>query len=84
MCIEILSGAIRGTGDSLIPMLITCGGVCVLRVVWIFAVLPLHRTFSTLIVSYPITWIITSVLFVLYYWKGGWLRRRMALQQTAE
>ena len=84
VCIEILSGAIRGTGDSLIPMLITCGGVCVLRVVWIFAVLPLHRTFSTLIVSYPITWIITSVLFVLYYWKGGWLRRRMALQQTAE
>lgn len=58
-------------------MLITCGGVCVLRVVWIFAVLPLHHTMPTLIASYPITWAITSVLFIIYYLHGGWMRGRI-------
>ncbi|MBR6766841.1 MAG: MATE family efflux transporter, partial [Clostridia bacterium] len=35
VCIEILSASIRGTGDSLIPTLLTLFGVCLLRVVWI-------------------------------------------------
>ena len=30
VCVEILSGAVRGTGDSLLPTLITCLGICVL------------------------------------------------------
>ena len=25
--------------------------------------------------SYPLTWVVTSIVFVLYYWKGGWLQR---------
>lgn len=75
VCIEILSGAVRGTGDSLIPMIITCVGVCVLRVVWIFAVVPLRHTVGMVAMSYPVTWVITSVIFIIYYCQGGWLRR---------
>ena len=77
VCIEIFSGAIRGTGDSLIPMLITTSGVCVLRVVWIYAVLPLNHTFHNLVLSYPVSWILTSILFLIYYFQGGWMRRRI-------
>lgn len=40
--IEILSGALRGTGDVLIPTLITLGGVCLIRIPWIMFVLPAH------------------------------------------
>lgn len=79
VCVEILSGAIRGTGDALIPMLITCGGVCVLRVLWLFFVLPFRWELSTVLASYPITWTFTSVLFIVYYLRGNWLRRRIAL-----
>lgn len=75
--VEILAGAIRGTGESLIPMLMTCFGVCVLRVIWVFFVLPLDWQLDTLLVSYPITWAATAVLFILYYIQGGWLRRRI-------
>lgn len=78
VCIEIFSGAIRGTGDSLIPMILTCGGVCLFRVAWIYLVLPSHHDFHTLILSYPVSWVITSVLFGAYYFHGGWLRRRIA------
>ncbi len=76
--IEMLSGAARGAGDSLIPTIITCFGVCVLRVAWILIAVPLYPDVKTVIYSYPITWILTSVLFLIYYLQGGWLRRRIA------
>lgn len=78
VCVEILSGAIRGTGDSVVPMLMVCGGICIMRILWIFFVLPHNRTLLTVITSYPITWAITSMLFILYYWRGPWMRRRIA------
>lgn len=77
ICVEVMAGAIRGTGDSLKPMLLTCGGVCVLRVVWIFTVLPLDRTLGTPLLSYPMTWSITSLLFIIYYVRGNWMRRQI-------
>ena len=75
--IEIFSAAIRGTGDSIKPMLLTAGGVCVLRVVWIFTVLPFHNTLETLLLSYPITWGLTSALFIVYYLRNNWMRRQI-------
>ncbi|MCI8407480.1 MAG: MATE family efflux transporter [Oscillospiraceae bacterium] len=75
--IEVLSGAVRGTGDSLIPTLMVSGGICALRVIWLFTVLPMYRTLNTVLLSYPITWVITSILFTVYYLQGGWLRRQI-------
>ena len=53
VCIEILSGALRGTGDSLVPMIMTCVGVCLLRVVWILAVVAAlqHRRLDAVLLS---------------------------------
>ena len=57
-------------------MLMTCVGVCVLRVIWIFVAVPQWHTIQMVAYSYPVTWVITSLLFILYYWKSGWLKRR--------
>ncbi len=65
--IEIFSGSLRGMGNSFIPMILTSMGICVLRVLWIFTVVPLRPEVSTVIYSYPITWVVTSVLFIIYY-----------------
>lgn len=65
--IEILSGALRGTGDVFIPMIMTCCGICVLRILWIIIIMPLRPEISTIIYSYPISWIITAVLFIIYF-----------------
>lgn len=65
--IEILSGALRGVGDCWIPMLLCCVGVCVLRIVWIAAAVPLRRDIYNIMFSYPLTWVVTSILFVVYY-----------------
>ncbi len=65
--IEIYSGALRGIGDSWIPMILTMVGVCILRVVWIVAAVPLRRTITTVVFSYPLTWTVTTVLFLVYF-----------------
>lgn len=75
--IEILSGTIRGTGDSLIPTLITCIGICGTRVFWISAIVPRWHDIRVVALSYPAAWIFTSFAFILYYQNGGWLRRQI-------
>lgn len=75
--VEIFSGAARGVGDALIPMLITICGVCILRLVWIWVVVPLHRTPSMVAASYPVTWGITGAMFIVYYLRKNWLKRHL-------
>ena len=84
MCIEIFSGAIRGAGEALVPMIITGLSICVFRVVWILWVLPLHNTLPMIYISYPISWCIGTVAFLIYYKKGKWLTKRLgtAAQET--
>lgn len=65
--IEVLSGALRGIGDVMIPMLLTMFGVCILRIIWIFTALKFHPTINTIIFSYPVTWSLTAILFIAYY-----------------
>ena len=65
--IEILSGALRGIGDVLIPTLITLGGVCCVRLPWILLVVPRWHQLSSVMVSYPMSWVATAILLMLYY-----------------
>lgn len=67
--IEILSSTLRGMGNVLAPMLMTCGGVCILRILWIFFVVPLAPGISSILLSYPISWALTAVLFIIYYYR---------------
>ena len=67
--IGILSGALRGAGRVLVPMLLTCGGVCLIRIVWMFGVFPGHPRINTIMLSYPVSWGITAVLFIIYYFR---------------
>ena len=64
---DILSGALRGYGYSLPPAIVALVGICGVRLVWIYTVFAAHRDYLTLILAYPISWIIaTAVLAVVY------------------
>ena len=77
ICIEILSGALRGVGDCWIPTLICLGGICVIRVLWIMFAVPRKQDIYTIMFSYPLTWVVTSGLFIGYYtWFSKISRRR--------
>lgn len=65
--IEMLSGTMRGMGNSLSPMLTICGGVCGFRLLWLFLVLPLHKTVPMLMLSYGLSWTLTSLIMLIIF-----------------
>lgn len=72
--VELLPGAIRGAGKSMVPMLISVFGVCGLRLLWLFTAVPAYHTIEMVEASYPITWVVTSVSIFIYYRFGHWLK----------
>lgn len=70
--IEILSSAIRACGESLKPMIITAISICGFRMAWII-LYPSTNVIQTLY-CYPLSWIISDVIFLVYYLKGSWLK----------
>lgn len=84
VCIEIFSGALRGCGDVRVPTIITVFGVCGLRVAWLLLVVPHFHTILMVEASYPITWSLASILFAVYYLRGGWMQRCIAVRDAKE
>jgi len=72
--IEIFSGIMRGYGFSGVPAFITVFGVCGVRLFWNYIILPLRHTYSTLVLCYPLSWIITTMGLLIAY---VYLMRRM-------
>lgn len=81
--IEILSAAIRGAGEALQPMLITCIGVCGLRIIWLLLAVPMHNTMEMVAMNYPVSWVVTAAVFIIYYARGKWLDRSIAREHTS-
>ncbi len=68
--VEILSASLRACGDSLFPMLVTVIFICVLRIVWL-TYYPAKNIIESLY-CYPISWIITALILIIYYYTGIW------------
>ena len=77
--IELLSGGLRAMGDTFIPMLISCGGVCGIRFFWTLFVCPLYPSIEMLELNFPVSWIVTLLLFVIYYY----VRRKRLMPDLA-
>ena len=64
---DVMVGGLRGIGSSIIPMIVSLIGVCVLRIAWIYSVFKKYQTLDALYVSYPISWLMTLLVLVLCY-----------------
>ena len=49
---------------------------------WLAVALPFKHELSVVEFSYPLTWITATVLFAIYYTKGGWMQRCIAAQNA--
>jgi len=58
---DVLNCSMRGIGSSLLPMIIVLIGTCVFRILWVYFVFPLKPEYLFVIVSYPITWLLTAI-----------------------
>ncbi len=64
---DVFSGMLRGMGESVMPMVVSMVGSCLLRVVWIYTVFAANRTLSVLYWSYPVSWLVTESVHLLCY-----------------
>ena len=67
---DVSTGALRGIGESFIPMVISVLGVCGIRIGWIYTIfqIPQFHTPQCLYISYPVSWGITFLcqIFAFY------------------
>ena len=64
---DTMAGQMRGIGSSILPMIVSLSGACLLRIVWILTVFaqPQWHTLTVLYISYPISWGVTFLIHLL-------------------
>lgn len=68
-----MAGVFRGAGKAMVPMVVMLSVWCVLRIVYITIAMRISHDYRLLFWSYPITWTISSIIFVIYYLKSDWV-----------
>lgn len=68
----VFPGLSRGMGYSILPMLCTLVGVCLMRIVWLVTIFAWRPTLMVLFACYPVTWIITGIgqVGIFFYVRG--------------
>ena len=66
---DTMVGQLRGVGYSVMPMIVSLTGACLLRIVWIMTVfaMPQYHTLRMLYLSYPVSWAITFLAHLVCY-----------------
>nr|WP_072901454.1 MATE family efflux transporter [Hathewaya proteolytica] len=68
-----IAGILRGAGKSLVPMLVMLICWCVIRVAYVTVTINFINDIKVVFWAYPITWTLSSIVFVIYYFKSNWL-----------
>ena len=68
-----LAGILRGAGKSTVPMLVMLSCWCIIRVLYITIVTHLIPEIYVIFGAYPLTWSLSSIIFLIYYLKSNWL-----------
>ncbi|MGF7145178.1 putative MATE family efflux protein [Anaerotaenia torta] len=76
---NVFPGLTRGMGFSVLPMICTLVGACVLRIVWLATFFVWFPTTIMLFVCYPITWALAGIGQV-----GSFFYARKKVRQRAE
>lgn len=63
----------RGAGKAFVPMCVMLSVWCVIRIIYIILVMKLTGEIGYIYWAYPITWAISSVIYLIYYLKSDWI-----------
>ena len=66
---DVLTGALRGLGSSMVPMVLTVVSVCGVRITWIYTIFKALRSASyahtVLYLCYPVSWLIAVIAMAI-------------------
>ncbi len=68
-----VAGVMRGSGRAKVPMFVMLGVWCIFRVTYISVAMSISHTIELVFAAYPLTWTISSVIFVIYLLKSDWV-----------
>lgn len=77
---DCLACSVRGLGSSMLPMIVSILGACVLRIIWVMTLFHWERTQLCLYLSYPVSWAITAAVHLICFLI---LRRKIRTTQPA-
>lgn len=70
-----LAGLLRGAGKSIIPMIVMMVCWCIIRVTYITVIVKLIPSIQVIFWAYPLTWTLSSVVFLIFYLKSDWMNQ---------
>ena len=68
-----IAAVCRGAGKAFVPMIIMLSIWCMLRIGYIIAVMRLIGEIRYVFWAYPLTWSISSVIYLIYYLFSDWV-----------
>ena len=71
-----IAASLRGAGKASISMLGMVICWCVLRVPYVTIATQLRPVLTTVSWTYPITWLLSSIFFTVYYFKADWMNQK--------
>lgn len=69
-----IASILRGAGKTVVPMIIMMLSWCVVRVLFLSVTVPLTQSIYMVYLVYPLTWALSSIIFLLYYRKAKWIK----------
>jgi putative MATE family efflux protein len=77
---NVYPGLTRGMGYSILPMLCTLVGACLMRIVWLVTVFRWYPTPNVLFICYPVTWALAGIGQVIsFFYARKQVRKKAAL-----
>ncbi len=68
-----IAGIMRGAGKATVPMFTMLACWCVFRVSYITVAVKFINELTTVSWAYPITWTLSSIVFLIYFLKADWI-----------
>lgn len=68
-----IAGICRGAGKAVVPMTVMLGVWCVFRILYINAAMHVSHNIALIFWAYPITWAISSAIYLAYYKRSDWV-----------
>lgn len=68
-----IASVMRGAGKATVPMFTMLSCWCVFRVTYITVAVKIVNELTTVSWAYPITWTLSSIIFLVYFLKADWI-----------
>ena len=76
------AGTLRGAGKTMIPMSVTLGAWCILRIGYIEGLVPIIPNINVVFSAYPVTWFVSSLVLLWFVKKQNWEENTLKIAKS--